>query len=97
MDIVKEKLQKTFHHQSFQKGQEPIIKDILSGNDVLGVLSTCSGKSLCYQLTATILPGLTVVISPLISLMIYQLIQIKSYYFNDFSSLHNFLIIAVLK
>lgn len=90
MDIVKEKLQKTFHHQSFQKGQEPIIKDILSGNDVLGVLPTGSGKSLCYQLPATILPGLTVVISPLISLMIDQVRQIKAYYFKEVAALHSF-------
>lgn len=90
MDLVVNRLQNIFHHQTFQEGQEPIIRDILAGKDVLGVLPTGSGKSLCYQLPATILPGLTIVISPLISLMIDQVRQIKAYHFKEVAALHSF-------
>src|SRR5699024_6841645 len=62
-------LQQHFGYSSFRSGQKEIIETILSGRDVLGVLPTGGGKSICYQLSALMLPGLTVVISPLISLM----------------------------
>lgn len=62
-------LQEHFGYSSFRSGQKEIIDTILSGRDVLGVLPTGGGKSICYQLTALMLPGLTVVVSPLISLM----------------------------
>lgn len=62
-------LQQHFGYSTFRPGQKEIIETILSGGDTLGVLPTGGGKSICYQLPALMLPGLTVVISPLISLM----------------------------
>lgn len=62
-------LQQHFGYSSFRAGQKDIIDTLLAGGDALGVLPTGGGKSICYQLPALILPGLTVVISPLISLM----------------------------
>ncbi len=58
-----------FGHQGFREGQEALIDALLSGRDVLGVMPTGAGKSVCYQLPAMLLSGLTVVVSPLISLM----------------------------
>ncbi len=62
-------LGRCFGHSSFRGGQEALIDGILAGRDVLGVMPTGGGKSICYQLPALLLPGLTMVISPLISLM----------------------------
>ena len=62
-------LDRFFHSDRFRPGQEPLIDSVLAGRDVLGVLPTGGGKSLCYQLPATLLPGVTLVISPLIALM----------------------------
>lgn len=62
-------LQQHFGYASFRPGQKEIIETILAGKDTLGVLPTGGGKSICYQLSALMLTGLTVVISPLISLM----------------------------
>ncbi len=64
-----ETLKKTFGFSAFREGQEAIIDQILAGNSALAVFPTGSGKSLCYQLPALLLPGLTIVISPLIALM----------------------------
>ena len=62
-------LQKHFGHQTFRPGQEQLVDAVLSGRDVLAVMPTGSGKSLGYQLPAIVLPGTTLVVSPLISLM----------------------------
>ena len=62
-------LKKFFGHSAFRGGQEALIDAILSGRDVLGVMPTGGGKSICYQIPALMLPGLTIVVSPLISLM----------------------------
>ncbi len=62
-------LKQYFGHGSFRPGQESLVDALLSGRDVMGVMPTGAGKSVCYQLPALMLPGLTLVISPLISLM----------------------------
>ena len=62
-------LSRHFGHAAFRPGQEEIVRAVLAGRDVLAVMPTGSGKSLGYQLPAVILPGLTLVVSPLIALM----------------------------
>jgi ATP-dependent DNA helicase RecQ len=62
-------LHEQFGHDEFRPGQERLIRALLKGRDVLAVMPTGAGKSLVFQLTAQILPGLTVVVSPLIALM----------------------------
>src|ERR1043166_1988335 len=62
-------LRQHFGYPAFRPGQESAVESILSGRDTLVVLPTGGGKSLCYQVPALMLPKLTVVISPLISLM----------------------------
>ncbi len=70
MDIeITNNLKKYFGFDSFREGQKEIIEKIMEGEDVLGVLPTGGGKSICYQLPSFMKDGLTLVISPLISLM----------------------------
>ena len=68
-DILLEKLKKYFGYDSFRQGQRELIENILEGRNVLGVLPTGGGKSICYQLPALMTDGVSLVISPLISLM----------------------------
>ncbi|MFN9150628.1 MAG: DEAD/DEAH box helicase, partial [Bacteroidota bacterium] len=62
-------LRDVFGHPEFRGGQDDIIRAVLSGRDVLGVLPTGGGKSLCYQIPALLFPYTTLVISPLVALM----------------------------
>jgi len=83
-------LNETFGYTSFREPQKEIIKSIIQGYDVLAILPTGAGKSICYQLPSLVLDGLTIVISPLISLMQDQVNQIKdkipSAFLNSFQT-----------
>ena len=62
-------LKKVFGYDSFRPGQEEIVSRLLAGQDVLAVMPTGAGKSICYQVPALLLPGITIVVSPLVSLI----------------------------
>ena len=64
-----QELRKHFGHDTFRGGQEPVIQALLAGRSALAVFPTGGGKSICYQLPALLLDGLTLVVSPLIALM----------------------------
>ena len=69
MQAARQTLSEVFGYASFRAGQEEVVSAILSGRDVMAVMPTGAGKSLCYQIPALVLPGITIVVSPLISLM----------------------------
>ncbi len=73
-----EALRRYFGYTAFHEGQERLIDAILAGRDALGVMPTGGGKSLCYQLPALLRPGAAIVVSPLISLMKDQVMQLKA-------------------
>jgi len=62
-------LQKYYGYSAFRSGQEQVVRAIMDGEDAVGIMPTGAGKSLCYQVPALLLPGVTLVVSPLISLM----------------------------
>src|SRR6267142_1192288 len=70
-------LRTCFGHARFREGQEQVVGAVLGGRDVLAVMPTGSGKSLGYQLPAVMLPGTTLVVSPLISLMKDQMDELN--------------------
>ena len=73
-----ELLQRVFGYNGFRPGQKELIDGVLAGRDVFGIMPTGGGKSMCYQLPALMLPGITLVISPLISLMRDQVMALKA-------------------
>lgn len=76
---TKEKALKSFFgFNSFRENQERIIDEILNGNNVLSIMPTGAGKSLCYQIPAILSTGINIVISPLISLMQDQILKLKN-------------------
>ena len=77
MDDLTRQLSEQFGFAKFRPGQEEVIRAVLAGRDAMTVMPTGQGKSLCYQLPATLLPGLTLVISPLIALMQDQVASLK--------------------
>lgn len=86
---LEKQLQRYFGYTKFRPGQKEIIEQVLQGNDVLGILPTGSGKSMCYQLPSVMLPHITVVISPLISLMIDQVRETKAFHIKEVVALHS--------
>ncbi len=76
-------LKRTFGFDAFRPGQEAVVRDVLAGRDVLALMPTGGGKSLCYQLPALLQPGVTLVVSPLIALMQDQVRQLQD---NDIAA-----------
>ncbi len=74
---VRTALHERFGFSTFQPGQEEVIERVMAGEDTLAILATGAGKSLCYQLPALVLPGTTIVVSPLIALMKDQLDMLR--------------------
>lgn len=69
LNTARQYLQKYYGYPDFREGQKKIVASLLEGQDTLGIMPTGGGKSICYQIPALMLPGMTLVVSPLISLM----------------------------
>ena len=76
-------LKRSFGFEAFRPGQEQVVRDVLAGRDVLALMPTGGGKSLCYQLPALLQPGVSLVVSPLIALMQDQVRQLQD---NDIAA-----------
>ena len=79
LDSARQALARIYGFPGFRPGQEEVLRAVFAGEDVLAVMPTGSGKSLCYQLPAIVRSGLTVVVSPLIALMHDQVQQLRAY------------------
>ncbi|TCS84107.1 RecQ family ATP-dependent DNA helicase [Tepidibacillus fermentans] len=95
--MLEKLLYQYFGYSSFRPGQKEIIEQVLQGKNVLGILPTGSGKSVCYQLPSLIQSGLTIVVSPLIALMEDQVYQLRekglpiATYINSHTSFQEYL------
>ena len=76
---AKDSLKEFFGFDSFKGDQEKIVNSVIKGDDTFVIMPTGGGKSLCYQLPALMLPGVTIIISPLIALMKNQVDQLRSF------------------
>ena len=88
MDAARAALKEVFGYDDFRPGQEDAVAAILRGRDVMAVMPTGAGKSICYQIPALVLEGVTLVVSPLISLMrdqVFALLQngVRAAYLNS--------------
>ena len=79
MEAARTALKEVFGYDDFRPGQEDAVAAILRGREVMAVMPTGAGKSLCYQIPALVLPGITLVVSPLISLMRDQVSALLQY------------------
>src|SRR5688572_11719774 len=80
---LKSALQEHFGFKDFKGTQKQIIESLISGKDTFVIMPTGGGKSLCYQLPAHVLPGVAIIVSPLIALMKNQVDLVRSYSSND--------------
>lgn len=88
--VLEAELFRHFGYNAFRTGQKEIIEDILSGKDVFGILPTGTGKSVCYQLPAKLLNGITIVVTPLVSLMMDQVKELNAIHYRGAAAINGF-------